>query len=483
MATVCTPKSLAAAAQAFSGYDRRRLQVVKSYLFCQVAKAGLTPPPGGNIVPPGSSYPASGIAVFNLTVLANTTYQITWGANDQSMTMGSETYVGGGAGSKTIVYTNGNTNMAFLGTANGTLVTVVVQPAPKAVPVPGDFTWVADSTFTHVVATWDAPPSNVTKTELWTSTDNITFTLNQTIAAPGTTASVPLPAVGSTIYAKVRWYVVVAGAFSGVLQYLNTDWVTRVNNNGGAAPSNAIKKAVNDFYNRLGNVGILSNMSAINPMGFGGGGAGSLITMSTPLIKGTGSDPWGNHNLVNGSTGVNGLSPATAGWLQTGFIPSAAFASINNSGQSIYIFNAANDGINFIEGCWDGANSQMTLQPQNTAGNTVYALFSSPNKVTVATPGSGFYSINRVSATDLRLFFGNGTTPTAQVGSVSALGAGALTGFELYIGALNDAGAGTLSSGQTVSFWCAHTGLSITQADLLKQAVQAMRVAMGGGFV
>jgi hypothetical protein len=480
----CSPSSLANAARCFkSCVAQGQVQAVKTYLACQVARVGVGAGMSSNIIPPGSMYPSSGIPVFNLTVLANSVYQITWGANDQSMTMGSETYVGGGNGSKTIVYTNGNTNMAFLGTANGTLVTVVLQLAPKAVPIPGDFTWVADAGFANVVGTWDTPPANVTKTELWTSTDNITFTLNQTIAAPGTTASVPLPAVGSTIYAKVRWFIVTQGAFSGVLQYLNTDWLTRVIANFGRSPTNAVIKAVNDFYNQLGNVGILSNMLVVNPFAFGSVGGGSaLATLETPLIRGSGRDPWLDHNLTNANATINGF--VGGGFMRTGFIPSAGFASINSAGQSIYNFTSIEDGTNYDCGGYNSVDAIFSIHVKSV-GNTLYDAFSLANRVSVASSGSGFYSVNRVSATDLRLYFGNSTNATAQVGSTSALGAGAMPAIEVDVSALalDNAGNAFGTSNQTHSFWAAHTGLTITQADLLKQAVQAMRVAMGGGFV
>jgi hypothetical protein len=264
---------------------------------------------------------------------------------------------------------------------------------------------------------------------------------------------------------------------------LVTDWSTRVNTNGGAVPTTAIIKAVNDAYNRLANVGILSNILVFNPFAYGGGGAGSLVTILTPLIKGpSGKDPWTTSNFINGSTTINGLVGGNIDELHIGFNPSTGFVSINSAGQSIYAFTAGNDGVNYDCGCFNGADGVFTIHV-NDAGNTLYDCFSLANRVTVATSGAGFYGVNRVSASDLRLFFGNGTTASQQVGTTSALGAGAMPNTEQFVMGLNNNGVGTLPTVHTISCYVAHTGLTLQQWDLLKQTVQAMRVAMGGGSV
>src|SRR5271169_1375447 len=117
MAIQCQPGPLVAAAKCYDCIPHGSRRWVRSFLLCKIASVGLAGVSGGNLIPPGSSYPAN--LIFNLTVLPNTVYEIIWGSQEQSMTMGSETYVSGGAGTMTFVYTNGNTNMAFLGTNNG----------------------------------------------------------------------------------------------------------------------------------------------------------------------------------------------------------------------------------------------------------------------------------------------------------------------------------------------------------------------------
>jgi len=209
----CSPSSLANAARCFkSCIPQGDVQAVKSYLLCQIANVGLIGVQGPNLIPPGSMYPAN--LIFNLTVLTNTVYVIIWGSQEQSMTMGSETYVSGGAGTMTYVYTNGNTNMAFLGTNNGATVTVMVFAAPKATPIPGDFTFTVNSGGATATASWDAPPAGVSFTEFWTSTDGVTYNLAAHVNAPGTSATVTAPTSGNVLYGKARWKKLSFSAFT-----------------------------------------------------------------------------------------------------------------------------------------------------------------------------------------------------------------------------------------------------------------------------
>lgn len=69
-------------------------------------------------------------------------------------------------------------------------------------PVPTGLTavWQVDTT---TIVTWDAPPAGVISTEVWSSSDNITFALVATVAAPGTTTT--LGAAATAPYVKIRF--------------------------------------------------------------------------------------------------------------------------------------------------------------------------------------------------------------------------------------------------------------------------------------
>ena len=476
----CSPSSLANAARCFkSCIPQGDVQAVKSYLLCQIAKVGLGSMMSPNIVPPGSMYPATGIPVFNLTVLANSTYQITWGANDQSMTMGSETYVSGGSGTVIIVYTNGNTNMAFIGTNNGTTVTVVVQVAPKAVPIPGDFTLLANAGYTNVIASWDTPPANVTKTEVWTSTDGINYSLAQTIAAPGNSATLAMPAVGSTIYCKIRWFIVTQGAFTAALSFLNTTWATQFNTNSGLNPSANETASVNNFYNGVVNAGLLSNVLCCNCLV----GAGNAVGMGTPIIKGSGTNPWTAAGVANGYCTVNGFN-SNGSFYESGFLDNSL--SLNNAALWCYDVTGGADTANhFLYGTFNGADAFCGLRSDPGTGTNVnIGCWSIAGSTTITTTRpAGLYIMERIAATDLRLWFFNSTNPLAQLGATIATAEGAQSGIQFYIGALNNAGGGFGSTTHTISFWAATISMTTAQKAAFAKLIQALRVAIGGGFV
>lgn len=427
-------------------------------------------------------YPATGIPVFNLTILANSTYLITWGANDQNMTMGSATYYSAGAGSKTVVYTGANTNMAFIGTANGTLVTVVLQLAPKAIPVPGDFTWASEATFTNVVASWDAPPVGVTQTELWTSTDNITFALNQTIAAPGTTANVAVPAIGTTLYAKVRWTKVINGTFGTTLQFTRTTWETRVTGNGGIATTALEKSVQNNFYSAMANVGILSQMIVANLYSR----QQNVSNFATPILQGTGASKWAVTGFSNTDTGVNGLTGNGVNSslaIGNGLGASTIWSADGNMGVTLYLSIAGSEAkCDF--GSQNVGNNDSGIDLQiNNAGTASFTCWSFANAVTVASPGAGFYCYNRVSVTDGRMYYAKSTSPIAQVGATNIANVNGRTTDIPYFFALSFNAAPVIPSGHTHSFGALHNGLTIYQASLLFNIVQAALVAYGGGSV
>jgi hypothetical protein len=187
-----TVASIMAGAKCFSCLSTGRLEEIYLYLLC----AGLA----ANIIPPGSRY--NGSSEYDLAVLPNTYYQITWGSNDLYVIICGTTYYSLGVGSQIVVYTGACTLMQFFGTFANTTVSAWVKPVHvNPIPVPTGFTWTLSAGIS--TATWDPDPAGVFSVELWTSTDNVTFTLASTVVRPGTSTTVTGPASG-TLYAKIR---------------------------------------------------------------------------------------------------------------------------------------------------------------------------------------------------------------------------------------------------------------------------------------
>jgi hypothetical protein len=264
------------------------------------------------------------------------------------------------------------------------------------------------------------------------------------------------------------------------------DWVVRVGNNGGAAPSAATQTALKDFVCGCVADGTWTKLKAVNVFV-----PDNLIACITPLLVGTGSDPWGNEggNFVGGDLTVNGLTGNASNKTLTTTIHLSTFIPVNTGGFAWYCYNAANNGVSLgvydevkgmfgisaIGGTTQVANGNTNAQPP--AGDLIVV---NPNV------GNGYFASVRTGATDNRVFFANSTNPHAQVGVTdthswtgpfSVFG----TGFQIF--ALQDTlGAEQLFSSDTISFVAFYQDFTATDSANLYTRVQALRVTLGGGF-
>lgn len=291
---------------------------------------------------------------------------------------------------------------------------------PTVPPTPTGFAFASNITFTFVVATWDIPPAGVVSTELWTSTDNITFNLAQTLGAPTATANVAIPAIGSSIYAKIR-AINGAGnsAFTSVLQFTHTDWETRANTNSGVAILAASKAVQNNLYSALANASILSKM--IN-VGFFENASGNHVAIClTPIIHTTGGNAWTNSSMGDGMVGVNGVN-ATGG-PGVGARPGLAgtdFPSDSNGGLTLYAFTGAEVLNAYAAGYTNNLGTVALAIQIQTGGNVRAKMWNDTSLISLASPGAGYYSLNRTGAAALNLYYAKVATPHASIGSSAA---------------------------------------------------------------
>jgi hypothetical protein len=469
--------------------DSGRLEEIYLYLICQGLMAG-------NIVPPGSSYGPGGSPEFDLTVLSFTTYTIMWGANDLFVTICGVRYDSTGPGTTIIVFTKNCTLMKFFGTFAGTTVTAKVAPNP-AHPVPATptgFTWAISGA--NAVATWNAPPAGVTKTELWTSPDNITFTLASTVAAPGTTGSVAAPATGVLLYAEIR-FVDSQNAYSTFTAALSVtgfdavvpDWVSRVIANGGATPSANTQSALNTFVTTLkGGANVWGKILSCNVVA-----PDNLIAARTPFIKGvgTGNDPWTNNNFVLADLTVNGLvGNGTNKYMDTGLIGDTLGMLTNSSGLVVYVSADDATGTQGEIGVYNagGTNAFTGLNSHTNATLTFGNLYrTDTGKVNWTPPASpaGFYSLQRTGATTLNIYFASSGQAHGSLANDATTPIGAPPHNFSLIAWANGNGAGGAQdfTKKRLSFVAVTLGLSSADDATLFNAVQALRTAFGGGFV
>lgn len=258
---------------------------------------------------------------------------------------------------------------------------------------------------------------------------------------------------------------------------LATDWASRVVTNGGAAPSDYTVARISDFCGALDAAGLTATIAILNVFA-----PDNLIAAITPLIKNYGSDPWTNTNFTSADLTVNGLKGnGTNRYLNTGFIPSAAFVA-TDCGISLYnTFADIGTGTDF------GANMGTAYLHLNvcaayvvqfgtgTAGNVLNANETLPY-------GLGFTSGNRTAANTVVVYSASSTVAFGTVGTSAAAGVLETT-YALFSHAMNNGGTPAYYSNKRLSFAAAHHGLTSGQSQSLYNAVQTLRRALGGGWL
>lgn len=265
-----------------------------------------------------------------------------------------------------------------------------------------------------------------------------------------------------------------------------TAWAARVVSNGGSNPSLGTQTAMSHFVDALQAASIWAKMITVNCFVPDGAGI-SLIAALTPLLVGSGgNDPWTNGGVafVAADLSVNGLTGSNAGGgkaLKTGIThtvigPSAA-------GISWYAKFVTTQGFN--AGGYDGTWGLMHAAKHSDGKSYAYNGSIASNAIVVnPSPGAGFYSDLRVSATDHKLYFANSGNAFAQIGVTDATNYGG-TAFAgtMWTHAENLSAGIQFPASDTLSFIAYHNALTASEASTLFDKVQAMRTAFGGGFV
>lgn len=346
-----------------------------------------------------------------------------------------------------------------------------------AFPAPTGFTFDPASS-TAITASFAAPPAGATGTEIWTSSDGITYALDSTVPAPGTGNNVVAPAVGSFKWGKVRYVNVMAGSFSAPAEVSGRvcDWITRVVANGGVNPTLTERRAANTFDLALVSAVVDSKLVSIVLFI-----QSSVIGAITPLYHLKGSDPWSNQGpFVGADLSVNGLKGDGTKYLNTVITPSVDL-TVNSTCWFLYE-SVAQSNVGELFGASGGAQLDALLP--NDVNNGVATNYYSQNQLVTTPPIlTGFYLGSRVSNTDQRLYFANSANAWAQVGATQA-GAGAgLCAQTLTAFALNAAGTPGNKSNGALSICGVASGLTSGQGQSLFNAVDAFRIALGGGRV
>lgn len=266
----------------------------------------------------------------------------------------------------------------------------------------------------------------------------------------------------------------VVSIFSG--DTIANDWADRVETNGGVRPSVGSINASSTFVASLLAAGIWSKMRVINMMA-----PDNLIACQTPLLVGTGSDPWTNNLFVGGDLTVNGLNNTGTANLNSGFTPNPGFSSDNNAGATVYTFDAMVGDRCFVY-CITGA-SYFGLYQTGGATRASFWTQSGGGEVSAGSNFNGYISGNRTGANALSIYTANSGTAHNLAGFNGGAVAGArpvetVPTHQYKLGGAN----GYYYTGR-ISFVAFHDGLAIAESLALYNAVKALRTSFGGGLV
>lgn len=306
---------------------------------------------------------------------------------------------------------------------------------------------------------------------------------------------------GDTALAQIRWTlggVPVSGwsiqkSLAMVLDPVVQALVNNINAEAIGPLDTTSVNALDAFVKGMRSDGIWAKMIEINCVLNVAGAASPLDVAMALLLIGPNLAPvagyrWLRANFVLADLTVNGLKGnGVNSSANTNLVPSVTFPGVNNVGLTVYCTQMTNSSvIDFGAVSSDSANALFVLVNFGTnqfeatcwaAGGGDGILIAAPNL-------NGFYSFSRNAANDVRAYFANSTNAFAQIGSNNVL-TGTIFGTHQLIAwaALSAAGAIINNTDRRLSFIAAHQGMTSIETKSLFNRVQALRTALGGGFV
>jgi hypothetical protein len=217
----------------------------------------------------------------------------------------------------------------------------------------------------------------------------------------------------------------------------------------------------------------------------------NLIASITPLIVGGGVDPWTNTNFVEGDLTINGLAGNGSNkWLNTGLYPITVFSNYYQAGVTWYAYttNSAASGMEWgvIYNEYINFRGTSNLGGADMRSYTGFSDYDFGGVWVNPSSGSGFYGNLGTGTYNWGQYFGNSSHPFAlsKAGFYNRF-AGGNPPQAIYVFSYNNPN-GANPAGYTnsrLSFMAIHQDMSEADATNLFNLVQAMRVALGGGYV
>lgn len=255
------------------------------------------------------------------------------------------------------------------------------------------------------------------------------------------------------------------------------DWGYRVQKAGGAAPSAATIAALDTFMNTLTSSGLLAKIDCINAVA-----PDNLIAATVPIWRKWGNDPWTNNGYLAGDLSVAGLvGAANKAFSSAGIIQGRSMRLGQNTGWTYYFSVASVGG---VIGCLDTEYQLVVPAPGQLLWDTPFN--GGGGRLTIgAGMGAGYYHCMRNSNSNAQVFSANSGLPhglrgTNSTGAIPALSS-ANTTLVNVMGRAPFPGGGQMSG--TLSFWSFGQALTLAESSTYFNAIQALRTALGGGYV
>jgi hypothetical protein len=231
------------------------------------------------------------------------------------------------------------------------------------------------------------------------------------------------------------------------------------------------KKAISDFYGGLKSDGIYTKIKAMY-LPIWGSAAACKWNLVNPLDSDAAYRATFTTGITYSSSGI--LFNGTSSYMDTKFVPSSGFTSINASGFSFY--QRTNNTDTSCHGCIPSStNDRFYFAPQSTyyqiqgtEGATYWNTYANADR-------KGFYTNSRRANND-RETYKNGASKATNTANDTG---GALSSINFYIGAANGPFISSTYSANQISFACLDTGLTDSEASNLSSRVNTLMTYFG----
>jgi len=232
------------------------------------------------------------------------------------------------------------------------------------------------------------------------------------------------------------------------------------------------------FMTTMTSSGLLSKIDCINPIA-----PDSLIAATTPIWRKWGTDPWTQSGYVDADLTINGIAgAANKAFTSSGLVQGIALRIGQNTGWTSYWSTFPTAG---IMGMLDSEYQLVFTGGGSLLWDTPYN--SGSGRLTIgAGLVAGYFHHMRNSNSNAQVYSANsglahGLRGTNAVGGIPALSSANTTLVPVM--ARNPFPAGGQVTTGRLSFWSYGQALSLAESSTYFNAVQALRTALGGGYV